>query len=143
MPKKTLGDISSRPRCKTFLLAWRKYRRLSQQKAADKIGVSYTTVGRKERGANVDQAYLEAAAKAYRCEPVDFFKPPPWLTAETSAPDLAAVRRVFDHVLIGLDEAERIRQKAPPAPDPPSQPEPEAPTGGSKSSKKSAPRKRP
>jgi transcriptional regulator with XRE-family HTH domain len=78
MPKKTLGDISSRPRRPTFLRAWRAHRALSQQAAGDLIGVSYTTVGRNERGANVGQAYLEAAAQVFGCEPGDFFNRPPW-----------------------------------------------------------------
>src|SRR4029077_3762872 len=88
MPKKTLGNIGAQPRPSTFLLAYRLYRGLTQQEAAEKIGVSYTTVGRKEHGANVDHAYLTAAAKAYDCEPADFFKRPPWITG-AAPPDIA------------------------------------------------------
>jgi transcriptional regulator with XRE-family HTH domain len=136
MPKKTLGNIGARPRQKTFLLAWRKHRGLSQGEAGERIGVAHTTVGRKERGANVDQAFLEAAAKAYDCEPADFFKRPPWLTEASHPPDLEEVRLLFGHALTGLDEAMHAREQAHPAPG--SQPplKPKVPPHGPKSKKK-------
>jgi transcriptional regulator with XRE-family HTH domain len=60
------------------------------------IGVSRTTVGRKERGANVDQAFLQAAAKAYDCDPTDFFKPPQWLVPKPLDNVESAARAFFD-----------------------------------------------
>lgn len=72
-----------RPKHKTFLRAWRKYRDLTQEAAASRIGLDRTTLSRIERGlVPYDQALLERAADAYSCEPADLImrdpKSPIW-----------------------------------------------------------------
>jgi transcriptional regulator with XRE-family HTH domain len=141
MPKKTLGNISSRPRRRTFLHAWRKYRGLTQQEAADKIGVSYTTVGRKERGANVDQAYLEGAAAAYGCEVIDILARAP---GESQDQIIEGVKSEVVRILEKSIAAARERLQVPlVAEDRQQQSAPEAPLPSSKSPNKPNPLKRP
>lgn len=61
-----------RPRYRTFLRQWREFRGLTQEAAASRIGNDRTTLSKIERGlVPYDQALLEAAADAYRCEPAD------------------------------------------------------------------------
>jgi transcriptional regulator with XRE-family HTH domain len=61
-----------RPRHATFLKAWRVHHGLTQETAADRIGCDRTLLGRIERGkVPYNQAFLEAAADAYQCEPAD------------------------------------------------------------------------
>lgn len=61
-----------RPQRRTFLRQWREYRQLTQEAAAERIGMDRTTLSRIERGrVPYDQALLEAAADAYACEPAD------------------------------------------------------------------------
>jgi transcriptional regulator with XRE-family HTH domain len=56
----------------TFIREWRKYRGLSQDQVAERVGLSQATVARVERG---DIAYtqpvLEAVADALGCAPAD------------------------------------------------------------------------
>ena len=60
------------PLRRTFLRQWREYRNLSQDAAADRIGVSRTLLSLVENGkAPYNQSFLEAAAMAYMCEPQD------------------------------------------------------------------------
>lgn len=55
-----------------FLREWRNYRNLTQEQAADRIGIHFTTLGRIERRElPYSQEVLEAAAMAYSCEPWD------------------------------------------------------------------------
>ena len=55
---------------RTFLREWRLYRGLTQEQAADRIGMDYTTLGKIERRlVPYSQGMLEAAAEAYACEP--------------------------------------------------------------------------
>jgi transcriptional regulator with XRE-family HTH domain len=57
---------------RTFLRQWREYRNLTQDKAADRIGVSRGLISLVENGQSpYNQAFLEAAAVAYMCEPSD------------------------------------------------------------------------
>lgn len=59
-------------RRRTFLREWREHRNLTQEAAADRIGVDQTTLSRIERGVlPYSQDFLEAAAFAYMCEPAD------------------------------------------------------------------------
>lgn len=52
--------------------AWRKYRGLTQEQLADRIGIARSYLTKIERGdRRWDQHFLEAAAYALRCEPVD------------------------------------------------------------------------
>lgn len=60
------------PKARHFIRAWRKKRDLSQEKAAERIGISRTYLSKIESGKKrYDEPFLEAAAKVYRCEPKD------------------------------------------------------------------------
>jgi transcriptional regulator with XRE-family HTH domain len=67
-----------RPQKPTFIRAWRVFRRLSQEQAAARLGLdgmNRSTLSRIENGKSpYDQAFLEAAAKAYTCEPADLLE---------------------------------------------------------------------
>lgn len=57
---------------RTFLREWRLYRNLTQEQAAERIGLDHSTLGRIERGlVPYSQGLLESAAEAYNCEPWD------------------------------------------------------------------------
>lgn len=59
-------------RRRTFLKEWRKYRNLTQEKAAERLGIEQATLSRIERGViPYGQDFLEKAAFAYMCEPAD------------------------------------------------------------------------
>lgn len=61
-PRKTFHPI--------HLAAWRKYRGLSQEQLAERIGCSVSLVSYIERGKRqYDQEFLEAAAEALNTEP--------------------------------------------------------------------------
>jgi transcriptional regulator with XRE-family HTH domain len=52
--------------------AWRKYRGLTQEQLAERIGIARSYLTKIERGdRRYDQPFLEAAADALRCEPGD------------------------------------------------------------------------
>jgi transcriptional regulator with XRE-family HTH domain len=69
MPKVT---PRKQPLRRTFLRQWREYRNLSQAAAADRIGVDRSLLSKIETGNSpYNQPFLEAAAIAYMCEPVD------------------------------------------------------------------------
>lgn len=54
------------------LRAWRTYRGLNQAQLAERIGTTGATISRIENGRqNWDQAFLQAAAEALRCDPAD------------------------------------------------------------------------
>jgi transcriptional regulator with XRE-family HTH domain len=56
----------------TFLRNWRKFRELTLQRAADRLDIDYTTLGRIERGeVPYNQDLLERLAFAYGCEVTD------------------------------------------------------------------------
>lgn len=62
----TMAKNGARSRSRTFLRHWRKLNKLSQEKAAERIGIDYTTLGRIERGIlPYNQDFLERAALAY------------------------------------------------------------------------------
>lgn len=64
---------------RTYLREWRKYRHLTQEQAAERIGIDYSTLGRIERGlVPYSQGLLEAAALAYNCEPWDLLNADPF-----------------------------------------------------------------
>lgn len=86
MPKVTPRQAPLR---RTFLRQWREYRNLNQDQAADRIGVDRSTLSRIENGKlPYNQAFLEAAAAAYLCEPADLLvrnpkdKSAPWTLME-------------------------------------------------------------
>lgn len=61
-----------RTRARTFLLEWREFRDLTQEQAADRVGISRTTIGRIESGKiPYNQDFLEKAALAYGCDVTD------------------------------------------------------------------------
>jgi transcriptional regulator with XRE-family HTH domain len=63
-PKPKLGS--------TYLKEWRSHRNLSQEVAADRIGISRANLSKIENGAiPYSQPILEAAAHAYSCDVVD------------------------------------------------------------------------
>jgi len=63
-PKRQLG--------RTFLRAWREYRQLTQEQAAERLNVSRTLLSKIENSKSpYTQGFMEAAAEAYRCEVAD------------------------------------------------------------------------
>ncbi len=59
-------------RQRTFLKEWREYRNLTQEKAAERVGIEQPTLSRIERGISpYSQDFLERLADAYMCEPAD------------------------------------------------------------------------
>lgn len=56
----------------TFLREWRDHRRLTQEQAAERLGIEQPTLSRIERGISpYGQDFLEKAAFLYRVEPWD------------------------------------------------------------------------
>jgi transcriptional regulator with XRE-family HTH domain len=94
-------------RRRTFLLEWREYRELTQEDAADRVGVDRTTLGRIEAGKlPYNQDFLEKLAFAYMCEPTDLlsvnprFRDPPTLIYEKLR---AAPREMQDRAVAIID----------------------------------------
>lgn len=55
-----------------FIRQWRKFRGLTQEQLADRIGISRPQLSKVEKGARkYDQAFLEAAAEELRCDVAD------------------------------------------------------------------------
>lgn len=55
-----------------FIKQWRRFRDLSQEQLADRIGVDRTAISKIENGKQeYSQGFLEAAAYALMCEPAD------------------------------------------------------------------------
>ncbi len=92
-----------RPRRKTFLKEWREYRHLTQEQAADRLGIEQPTLSRIERGIiPYHQDFLERAAYAYQCEPADLLIRNP--------NDEDAVWSVADHLRKATpDQREQVR----------------------------------
>lgn len=65
--------MSKKPtRQRIYLKEWRKFRNLTQESLADRVGIDRTIVSKIENGKlDYHQAFLEAAAYALRCEPAD------------------------------------------------------------------------
>jgi transcriptional regulator with XRE-family HTH domain len=81
MPKK-LQPLKRQLR-RTFLREWRLYRGLTQEQAAERIGLDHSTLGRIERRlVPYSQGMLEAAAEAYSCEPWDLLNVDPTKAGE-------------------------------------------------------------
>ncbi|WP_210255204.1 helix-turn-helix domain-containing protein [Ancylobacter pratisalsi] len=83
-----------RQRQRHFIKQWRINANLTQQRAADRIGMSRENYGRIENGkVPYDQDFLEEAAKAFNCSPADLImRDPsapnaPWSIWETLKPD--------------------------------------------------------
>lgn len=57
---------------KQFIREWRKFRDLTQEQLADRMGVARSYVSHVEKGKRrYDQYFLEAAAHALNCTPAD------------------------------------------------------------------------
>jgi transcriptional regulator with XRE-family HTH domain len=55
-----------------FIREWRKFRGLTQERLADRMGITRGYVSQVEKGLRrYDQHFLEAAAEALNCEPAD------------------------------------------------------------------------
>lgn len=55
-----------------FFKEWRKFRDLSQEQLADRMGIARSYVSHIENGKRrYDQIFLEAAAEALNCQPAD------------------------------------------------------------------------
>ena len=55
-----------------YIKEWRKYRGLTQEQLAERIGIARSYLTKIERGTRrYDQPFLEAASDALRCEPGD------------------------------------------------------------------------
>ena len=98
------------PRRRTYLKEWRKHRGLTQERAAERLGLEQSTLSRLERGQlPYNQDFLEAAAKAYSCEPQDLLMRNPldedavWSIADnlkTATPEQRSlVRDLIDTVI--------------------------------------------
>ena len=93
------------PRRATFLRAWRKFRGLTQEAAADAIGYDRTALSRVERGEiGYSQDFLEPASIVYGCTPADLIGVDPsnareseLLAAWRAAP--ASIQRTVEIVL--------------------------------------------
>ena len=65
-----------------YIKEWRKYRGLTQEQLAERIGIARSYLTKIERGTRrYDQPFLEAAADALRCDPGDI------ITRDPSEPD--------------------------------------------------------
>jgi len=94
-------------RAATHLRAWRKFRHLSRDAAAERVDIDGTTLGRIERGElPYNQDFLERIALVYGCEPsdilnIDPLKPdPPRLVYDRLR---AANKDVQDRAMAVLD----------------------------------------
>ncbi len=59
-------------RLPTFLRQWRKFKDLTQEEAAERVGVTQATLTRIERGViPYNHDFLERLALAYGCDPED------------------------------------------------------------------------
>lgn len=90
-PKPKLGN--------TYLREWRDYRNLSQEAAADRIGISRANLSKIENGLiPYSQPILEAAADAYNCEVADLLNMNPFKEGEVV--DLLSLIRDRDPDLV-------------------------------------------
>lgn len=96
----------SKPRRRTFLRQWREKKGLTQEQAADRIGITQGQLSRIERGDTpYNQDFLEQAAEAYQCDPADLIMRDPLL------PD--AVWSIVDQLKVATPEQrEDVRRVA-------------------------------
>ncbi len=73
----------SRVRHPTYIKAWREFRNLTQDRAADRIGISRENYGRIEAGkVPYNQDFLEVCASAFNCTVADLLERDPVLDTE-------------------------------------------------------------
>ena len=71
-PKCQNGVMAKKQKHRQFIKEWRKFRDLSQEQLADRMGVTRGYVSHVETGKRrYDQLFLEAAAEALNCTPAD------------------------------------------------------------------------
>jgi len=95
-----IGPKSGKPH-RHFFKEWREYRKLSQERLADRLGTTGATVSRMENyQSQYNAGYLQALADALDCEPADLFHPPDRPSVdkllEQSSPEMQ--KRVYDLV---------------------------------------------
>lgn len=84
---------------RTFLREWRQYRNLTQEQAAERIGIDHSTLGRIERRlVPYSQGMLEAASEAYNCEPWDLLNVDPFKAGDVV--DLTRILKDRDPTVI-------------------------------------------
>jgi transcriptional regulator with XRE-family HTH domain len=80
-----MGKVRAAPkpaRPRHFIREWRKFRGLSQEQLAERIGVTHGAISQLETGkVSYTQAMLEALADAMMCEPGDLVVRDPTQTA--------------------------------------------------------------
>ena len=70
---------------RTFFKEWREYRELTQEQAAEMLGMDRSNLSRLERGLiPYGQSVLEAGATAYKCDPWDLLNRNPYQSEEDS-----------------------------------------------------------
>lgn len=68
----------AKARPKQFIREWRKFRDLTQEQLAERMGIARSYVSHVEKGVRrYDQLFLEAAADALNCRPWDLIERPP------------------------------------------------------------------
>lgn len=104
MQKKQAHPKAQRRR--TFLRQWREKVPLTQEQAADRIGITQGQLSRIERGDTpYNQDFLEKAADAYQCEPADL------IMRDPSRPD--AMWSIVDQLKVATPEQrEDVRRVA-------------------------------
>lgn len=86
MPRPTVGKLNERSLRQTYLRQWRKYRGYSLERSAEMIGVTHGLLSKIERAKKpYNQAFLEAAADAYGCEPSDLLEIDPLLANDVTS----------------------------------------------------------
>jgi transcriptional regulator with XRE-family HTH domain len=72
MGTRVKSRLKNTERRRHFIKEWRKYRELTQDQLADRVGVAVSTISQLEGSKQgYSQATLEALAEALRCEPAD------------------------------------------------------------------------
>lgn len=87
-----------------FLREWRKYRQLTQERLAERVGVTPGTISQLENGQiSYTQPTLEALAAALSCEPGDI------LSRDPATDDAVADLRKLLQAASGADQQKAIR----------------------------------
>lgn len=89
---KTVRPIPKPERPRHYVREWRKFRDLSQEQLAERIGKTHGAISQLERGlTDYTQGMLEALAYALSCEPADLLQRDPML--DSSIADLDKLLR--------------------------------------------------
>lgn len=83
-----MPPVKKKPRKRDphFIKRWREHNDLTQEEAAELIGVTATTVGRVEKNeVPYSQDFLEQAAMAYGCSTADLLKVDPFKKPDPDA----------------------------------------------------------